>query len=78
MIILPVDDISNACAEAVYSTLKEQLHYLTPMEDCNLSRFRTTRTMIGTGRNPNVAAVIVIGIEPKWTKKIVDGIAEVG
>jgi (2R)-sulfolactate sulfo-lyase subunit beta len=28
--------------------------------------------MIGTGKNPNVAAVIVIGIEPKWTKKIVD------
>ena len=27
------------------------------------------RTMIGTGSNPNVAAVIVIGIEPKWTKK---------
>ena len=32
--------------------------------------------MIGTGSNPNVAAVIVIGIEPKWTKKIVDGIAK--
>ena len=28
--------------------------------------------MIGTGKNPNVAAVIVIGIEPKWTKRIVD------
>src|SRR5690606_40847791 len=36
------------------------------------------RTMIGTGANPNVAAVIVIGIEPGWTKKIVDGIAETG
>ena len=34
--------------------------------------------MIGTGSNPNVAAVIVIGIEPKWTKKIVDGIAKTG
>ena len=36
------------------------------------------RTMIGTGSNPNVAAVIVIGIEPKWTKRIVDGIAKTG
>ena len=36
------------------------------------------RTMIGTGKNPNVAAVIVIGIEPKWTKKIVDAIAKTG
>ena len=34
--------------------------------------------MIGTGKNPNVAAVIVIGIEPKWTKKIVDEIAKTG
>ncbi|KGF66796.1 D-galactarate dehydratase, partial [Hoeflea sp. BAL378] len=36
------------------------------------------RTMIGTGSNPNVAAVVVIGIEPGWTKKIVDGIAATG
>jgi (2R)-sulfolactate sulfo-lyase subunit beta len=34
--------------------------------------------MIGTGSNPNVAAVIVIGIEPGWTQKIVDGIASTG
>ena len=34
------------------------------------------RTMIGTGANPNVAACVVIGIEPGWTKRIVDGIAE--
>ncbi len=36
------------------------------------------RTMIGTGSNPNVAAVVVIGIEPEWTKVIVDGIAATG
>jgi (2R)-sulfolactate sulfo-lyase subunit beta len=34
--------------------------------------------MIGTGANPNVAACIVIGIEPGWTQKIVDGIAATG
>ena len=34
--------------------------------------------MIGTGKNPNVAAVIVVGIEPKWTKRIVDAIATTG
>ena len=34
--------------------------------------------MIGTGANPNVAACVVIGIEPGWTKKIVDGIAATG
>ena len=36
------------------------------------------RTMIGTGANPNVAACVVIGIEPLWTQKVVDGIAATG
>ena len=36
------------------------------------------RTMIGTGSNPNVAAAIIIGIEPGWTQRIVDGIAKTG
>jgi len=36
------------------------------------------RTLIGAGRNPNVAAVIVIGIEEQWTKRVVDGIASTG
>src|SRR6059058_6243704 len=36
------------------------------------------RTMIGTGSNPNVAACVVIGIEPGWTQRIVDGIAKTG
>ena len=34
--------------------------------------------MAGTGRNPNVAAAIVIGIEPKWTDRIVKEIAKTG
>ena len=36
------------------------------------------RTLIGAGSNPNVAAVVVIGIEEGWTKRIVDGIAKTG
>ena len=36
------------------------------------------RTMIGTGANPNVHSVVVIGIEPGWTKRIADGIRETG
>ena len=44
---------------------------------CNLVRTLDLhfRTMIGTGSNPNVAACIVIGIEPIWTQQVVDGIA---
>ncbi len=80
VIILPVDDISNACAEMVGSTIKGTLALphaygrLQFGEDLDLF----FRTMIGIGSNPNVAAVVVIGIEPGWTKRIVDGIAKTG
>ena len=33
------------------------------------------RTLIGVGANPNVAGVVVIGIEDQWTGRIVEGIA---
>ena len=36
------------------------------------------RTLIGTGANPNVAAVVVIGIEDGWTDRVVKGIAKTG
>ena len=78
VIILPVDDISNACAEAVANNIKGTIalpHSYGRLQfgaDLELH----FRTMIGTGKNPNVAAVIVVGIEPKWTKRIVDAIAK--
>ena len=50
------------------------------MEDYNLVADLELffRTIIGTGKNPNVAAVIVVGIEPKWTKRVVDEISKTG
>ncbi|MCY0092530.1 UxaA family hydrolase [Hoeflea ulvae] len=80
VVILPVDDISNAACEAVANNIKGTLALphaygrLQFGEDLDLH----FRTMIGTGSNPNVAAVVVIGIEPGWTKKIADGIAATG
>ncbi len=80
VVILPVDDISNAACEAVANNIKGTMALphsygrLQFGEDLDLH----FRTMIGTGANPNVAACIVIGIEPEWTKKIVDGIAKTG
>ncbi|HEY2588375.1 MAG TPA: UxaA family hydrolase [Tepidisphaeraceae bacterium] len=80
VIILPVDDISNACAQMVGHNIKGTLALphaygrLQFGEDLELF----FRTMIGTGSNPNVAAVVVIGIEPGWTQRIVDGIAKTG
>ena len=80
VVILPVDDISNAACEAVANNIKGTLALphaygrLQFGEDLELH----FRTMIGTGANPNVAACIVIGIEPEWTKVIADGIRETG
>ena len=80
VIILPIDDISNAACEAVAShiqgtmALPHSYGRLQYGEDLALH----FRTMIGTGSNPNVAAVVVIGIEPNWTGKIADSIAETG
>ena len=80
VIILPVDDISNACAEAVANNIKGTFaipHAYGRLQfGADLELFFDT--MIGTGKNPNVAACIVIGIEPKWTKRIVDAIATTG
>ncbi|NNF80976.1 MAG: D-galactarate dehydratase, partial [Rhizobiales bacterium] len=80
VVILPVDDISNAACEAVANNIKGTLaipHSYGRLQfgaDLELH----FRTIIGTGANPNVAAVIVIGIEPGWTKVITDGIEKTG
>jgi (2R)-sulfolactate sulfo-lyase subunit beta len=80
VVILPVDDISNAACESVASNIKGTMALphsygrLQFGEDLDLH----FRTMIGTGANPNVAACIVIGIEPEWTNRIVEGIAKTG
>jgi len=80
VVILPLDDLSNAACEAVANNIKGCLaipHAYGRLQfgaDLDLH----FRTLIGTGCNPNVAAVIVIGIEPGWTKRVVDGIAATG
>ncbi len=80
VVILPLDDISNAACESVANNIKGTMalpHAYGRLQfgaDLDLH----FRTMIGTGSNPNVAAVVVIGIEPEWTKVVVDGIAKTG
>jgi (2R)-sulfolactate sulfo-lyase subunit beta len=80
VLILPLDDLSNAAAEAVANNIKGALAIphaygrLQFGEDLEVF----FRTLIGTGANPNVAAVVVIGIEDGWTKRVVDGIAKTG
>jgi (2R)-sulfolactate sulfo-lyase subunit beta len=78
--ILPVDDLSNAAAEGVAAlipgvmALPHAFGRLQFGDDLEL----TFRTLIGIGSNPNVAAVIVIGVEPNWTGRVVEGIAKTG
>ena len=80
VLILPLDDISNACCEAVANNIKGTIaipHSYGRLQfgaDLDLH----FRTLIGTGSNPNVAAVVVIGIEEGWTQRVVDGIAKTG
>jgi (2R)-sulfolactate sulfo-lyase subunit beta len=80
VVILPLDDLSNAACEAVANNIKGTLAFphaygrLQCGEDLELH----FRTLIGTGSNPNVAAVVVIGIEESWTQRVVDGIAKTG
>jgi len=80
VLVLPVDDISNAAVEMVGHNIKGTLaiphSYGRLQFGADLDLF--FRTIIGTGRNPNVAAVVVIGIEPGWTQRVVDGIAQTG
>ena len=80
VVILPLDDLSNAACEAVANNIKGTMALphaygrLQFGEDLEVF----FRTLIGTGANPNVAAVVVIGIEPSWTGRVVEGIAKTG
>ncbi|WP_076862132.1 UxaA family hydrolase [Bradyrhizobium mercantei] len=80
VVILPLDDLSNAVCEAVANNVKGTLaipHAYGRLQfgaDLELH----FRTLIGAGSNPNVAAVVVVGIEDGWTKRVVDGIAKTG
>jgi (2R)-sulfolactate sulfo-lyase subunit beta len=80
VVILPLDDLSNAACEAVANNIKGAIAIPHPYgrlqfgADMDLQ----LRTLIGAGCNPNVAAVVVIGIESQWTGKVVEGIKASG
>jgi (2R)-sulfolactate sulfo-lyase subunit beta len=80
VVILALDDISNAACEGVANNVNGTIALphaygrLQFGEDLDLF----FRTLIGIGANPNVAACVVIGIEPEWTDRVVQGIAVTG
>jgi len=80
VVILPVDDLSNAAAQAVENSIKGTLALPHPYGRLQFGADLELhfRTLIGAGSNPNVAAAIVIGIEEGWTARVVEGIKHTG
>ena len=80
VVIIPVDDLSNAVAESVAAVIPGTIALAHPYGrlqfGADLDLF--FQTLIGTGANPNVAAAVVIGIEPNWTELIANGIGAAG
>ncbi len=80
VVALSLDDISNAACEAVAANINGVLalpHAYGRLQfGKDLELF--FKTIIGFGTNPNVAAAVVIGIEPEWTNKVVEAIAKTG
>ena len=80
VIILPVDDLSNAACESVANNIKGAMALPHPYGRLQFGADLDLhfRTLIGTGSNPNVAAVVVIGIEDGWARRVADGIVATG
>ena len=80
VIILPVDDLSNAACEAVAHNIKGTMAIPHPYGRLQFGADLELhfRTLIGAVCNPIVAAVVVIGIEDQWTQDIVKAIAKTG
>lgn len=80
VIVLPVDDLSNTACEAVARNIQGVLALPHPYGRLQFGADLELhfRTLIGIGSNPNVAAVVVIGIEEGWTQQVVAGIAKTG
>jgi len=76
--IIAVDALANRTVEGISKIIRNTIPITHPYgrlqfgEDLNL----TFDTLIGTGCNPNVAAALVVGLEPVWTQKVVDGISK--
>lgn len=80
VLLLPLDAVSYPVCRAVSNIVAGTLFIAHPYGrmQFGVDLELHFRTLIGTGSNPNVAAVIVVGIEPNWTRRVADGIAKTG
>jgi (2R)-sulfolactate sulfo-lyase subunit beta len=78
VLLITVDDISNAVVETVEKAVAGTLAIPHPYGRLQFGKDLELlfKTLIGTGSNPNVAAAIVVGVEPKWTTIVAEGIAK--
>ena len=80
VLIIPLDDLSNASAVAVEKEIWGTRAIPHPYGRLQFGADLDLmfKTLSGFGKNPNVASAIVIGIEPNWTQKIADDIVKTG
>lgn len=80
VLILPLDDLSNTAAIGVSKLIRGTTVIPHPYGRLQFGKDLDLffHTLAGTGSNPNVASVIVIGIEENWANKVADEIAKTG
>jgi len=80
VLILPLDDLSNTAAIGVSKLIRGTTVIPHPYGRLQFGRDLDLffHTLAGTGSNPNVASVIIIGIEENWANKVADEIAKTG
>src|SRR3977135_1335430 len=80
VVLLPLSDLSNPACESVANNIKGTLAIPHAYGRLQFGEDLETffRTLIGPGANPNDAAVVGMGIEYGWPKRVVDGIKKTG
>ncbi len=80
VLLLPIDDISNEVCRAVAGRLPGARRAVANNDEMQYGADRelTLRTLAGTGANPNVAAVVVVGGEDEGVDHVAEVIAATG
>ncbi|MGC9175401.1 MAG: UxaA family hydrolase [Thermoprotei archaeon] len=74
VVVLPVDDLSNSAAVGVSSLVAGVVAIPHPYGRLQFGKDLDLlfHTLSGVVKNPNVAAAIIVGIEPSWANVIAD------
>src|SRR3984893_8209817 len=80
VLIIPLDDLSNASAVAVEKVIQGTRAIPHPYGRLQFAEGLDLmfHSLAGFGSNPNVASAMFIGIELNWTQKVADEIAQTG